>query len=302
MFKHSLAAALLIASTACASASSPAKAPIPAANAAKGTLFLVGGGSQSDDLVRQFIDLAGGPGKARIAILPMASSAADAGEDKKLQLDSMGASSFVIRVNRKQADSDSVVKLIQSATGIWYGGGDQSRLTAALGGSATQRAIMERYRAGAVVGGTSAGAAVMSDSMITGNQYFPDRQQATDSAVFQRVGRNTIEIASGFGFVHNAIIDQHFIRRSRHNRLFSVILERPSLVGAGIDEGTVLKITPDGIWTVLGRSSVMIIDAREATTTNATAPVLGATGLRVSFLPSGSTYDPRTGRVRLPGQ
>lgn len=302
MFRHSLTAALVIAAAGCASATSPVNPPAPQANAPRGTLFIVGGGSQSDDLVRQFIDLAGGPGKARIAILPMASSAADAGDDKKLQLDSMGASSFVVRVNRKQADADSVVKLIQSATGIWYGGGDQVLLAAAIGGSATQRAIMERYRAGAVVGGTSAGAAVMSDSMITGNQYFPDRQGPIDSAVFQRVGRRTIEIANGFGFVHNAIIDQHFIRRSRHNRLFSVILERPSLIGAGIDEGTVLKITPDGMWTVLGRSSVMIIDAREAVSTNASAPVLGATGLRVSFLPAGSTYNPRTGRVRLPGQ
>ncbi len=273
------------------------------ARAPMGTLFIVGGGSQSNDLVRKFIDLAGGRGKARIAILPMASSEAQSsGDDKKAQLDSMGATSFVVNVNRKQADADSVVRLIQGATGIWFPGGDQALLTAAIGGTATHHAIMERFRAGAVVGGTSAGAAIMSDSMITGNQYFPGLAAAADSPAFQRVGRHTIEIAPGLGFVHNAIVDQHFLRRQRENRLFSVVLEHPSLIGAGIDEGTVLMITPDGMWNVLGRSSVMIIDARQSGVTGASAPVLGGQGLHVAILPAGSTYDPRTGRARLPVQ
>lgn len=297
LFHGSLIAAL----TACTPNTNAHLSPAPGTDAPRGTLFIVGGGNQSTDLVRQFISLAGGPGRARIAILPMASSEGQSsGDDKKAQLDSMGATSFVVNIKRAQAESDSIVRLIQGATGVWFPGGDQALLTAAIEGTATHRAIMDRFRAGAVIGGTSAGAAVMSDSMITGNQYFPELAAAVDTPAFQRIGRHTIEISRGLGFVHNAIIDQHFIRRQRENRLFSVILERPSLIGAGIDEGTALVVSPDGMWRVVGRSSVLIIDARDANATGTTAPVLGATGMRVSILPAGSTYDPRTGHATLP--
>ena len=270
--------------------------------APRGTLLIVGGGSQPDELVRHFVDLAGGRGKARIAILPMATSeAAEAGAEKEAQLDSLGADSFVLNFPRSRADDDSLVRKVQTATGIWFPGGDQALLTAALGGSAVLRAIHDRYNAGAVVGGTSAGAAVMSDSMITGNQFYPGSAAALDSSNFTRVGRHVIEIVPGLGFVHNAIVDQHFIRRQRENRLISVVLERPSLLGVGIDEGTALEVTPDGKWLVLGKSAVMILDARGSRTTSTNAPVLGSTGVKMSLLPAGSTYDPRTGEASLPG-
>jgi cyanophycinase len=273
----------------------------PVSDAPKGTLLIVGGGSQPPELVRHFVDLAGGPGKARIAILPMATSDAVAtGAEKKAELDSLGADSFVVNVTRAQADEDSVVRKLSTASGIWFPGGDQSLLVAALQGSAALRAIHDRFNAGAVVGGTSAGAAVMSDSMITGNQFWPGMTVAVDSPSFSRITRRAIEIVPGLGFVHNAIVDQHFIRRQRENRLFSVVLERPSLLGVGIDEGTALKVTPDGKWTVMGKSSVMILDARHSTVTQSQAGSLGAVGIRVSLLPSGSTYDPRTGEATLP--
>src|SRR6476646_5053310 len=234
---------------ACAPVASSARFADPsprASESARGTLLIVGGGSQPDDLVRHFVDLAGGPGKARIAILPMATSdAVEAGAEKEAQFDSLGADSFVVNVDRAHADDDSVVRALRGVTGIWFPGGDQSLLTAALQGSAALREIQARFRAGAVVGGTSAGAAVMSDSMITGNQFWPGMPAAVDSPSFSRIARRSIEIVPGFGFVHGAIVDQHFIRRQRSNRLISVVLERPSLLGVGIDEGTVLMVTPD---------------------------------------------------------
>ncbi|HET7614783.1 MAG TPA: cyanophycinase [Gemmatimonadaceae bacterium] len=297
-------ALLAILGSACVSgapATRPIKSGTPSADAAAGTLLIVGGGSQPDALVRHFVDLAGGPGKARIAILPMATSDAVAtGAEKEAQLDSLGADSFVVNVTRAHADDDSVVRALSSVTGIWFPGGDQSVLTAALQGSAALRVIHERFRGGAVVGGTSAGAAVMSDSMITGNQFWPGMSAAVDSGSFSRIARHAIEIVPGFGFVHNAIVDQHFITRQRENRLFSVVLERPSLLGVGIDEGTALQVTPDGMWTVMGRSSVVILDARKSLVSSSGAAVLGAADIRVSILPAGSTYDPRTGAATLP--
>jgi len=262
----------------------------------------VGGGTQPDELVRHFVDLAGGPGKARIAILPMATSDAVAtGAEKEVQLDSLGADSFVLNFPRQRADDDSLVRKLSTVTGVWFPGGDQSPLAAALRGSAALRAIQARYRAGAVIAGTSAGAAVMSDSMITGNQFWPGNPTPTDSGNFSRIARNAIEIVPGLGFIHNAIIDQHFIRRQRENRLFSVVLERPTLLGVGIDEGTALQVTPDGKWMVLGRSAIMILDARGSKVTSSVQPILGAANVRISVLPAGSTYDPGSGEATLPG-
>lgn len=178
------------------------------------------------------------------AILPMATVAT--GAEKKAQLDSLGADAFVVNITRSEADDDSMRKL-GTPTGIWFPGGDQSPLAASLRGSAALRTIHDRYRAGAVVGGTSAGAAVMSDSMITGNQFWPGTA-AVDSPAFSRIGRRTIEIAPG------------------------VVLERPHLLGVGIDEGTALEVAPDG----------------------------RSTNVRVSVLPAGSIYDPLSGVASIP--
>jgi cyanophycinase len=296
----------LLATIGCAAPSAEGTPATPAdtqaGGGAAGTLLIVGGGTQPPALVQRFVDLAGGAGKARIAILPMASEeAAESGRDKAEELRGLGADAFVVNVTREQAESDSVAQLIAGASGIWFPGGDQARLTKVLDGTATLRAIRARYQAGAVVGGTSAGAAIMSDSMITGDQvragedtvgYFGDE--------YPRVARDAIVIAPGFGFLHGAIVDQHFIRRERHNRLVSAVLERPTLLGVGIDEGTALRVDPDGRWGIEGASAVFIYDARNAVVTPPGAPRLGAASVRLHLLPAGSTFDPRTGEARLP--
>ncbi len=204
-------------------------------------------------------------------------------------------------MSRAQAQSDSIVKLIGTATGIWFGGGDQVKLADSLVGTAALRAMVARYEAGAVVGGTSAGAAVLSDSMLTGNQKRPEADSiGYYGDEFPNVARGAIQISPGFGFIKNAIVDMHFLRRERANRLLAVVLERPSLLGVGIDEGTAVRVDPNGTWTVLGRSAAIVIDARDARVTGARAPRLGASGIHLSLLPAGSTYDPRTGRATLP--
>jgi cyanophycinase len=277
-------------------------AALPAGDRPAGTLLIVGGGTQPAALVQRFVDLAGGAGRARIAILPMASAeAAESGREKAEELRGLGADAFVLNVTRAQAEGDSVARLIGGATGVWFPGGDQARLTKVLEGTAALRAIRARYQAGAVVGGTSAGAAIMSDSMITGDQF---RAGEDTSGYFgdeyPRVARHAIVIAPGFGFLHGAIVDQHFIRRERHNRLVSAVLERPTLLGVGIDEGTALRVDPDGRWGIEGASAVFIYDARTAAITPPGAPRLGAASVRLHLLPAGSTFDPRTGEARLP--
>jgi cyanophycinase len=272
----------------------------PGRPAPRGHLLIVGGGEQPAELVTRFVELAGGPGRARIAVVPMASSEpAATGTEKADQLRELGADVFVLNLTRAQAESVSWARRLDSATGIWFTGGDQSLLAPVLLGTPVLAAMLARYRAGAVVGGTSAGAAIMSDSMLTGNQRRPDSLGYYGDE-FPTVARDVIEVVPGLGFLPGTIIDQHFLQRERHNRLLSVVLERPTLIGVGIDEGTALEVEPDGRWQVRGTSAVMIYDARRARITRPGAPVLGATGLQLHLLPDGSRYDPRPGAGALP--
>jgi cyanophycinase len=297
---RSIACALMLGTAACAGTPRTAAEPSPS----RGTLFIVGGGAQPKELVQDFVNLAGGAGRARIAVLPMASEEAESGgKEKAEELRGFGAQAFVLNVTHAQAMTDSAARLLDSVTGVWFGGGDQQLLTAAIGGTPVQRAILARYRAGAVIGGTSAGAAVMSDSMITGNQRRPEADSVGYYGdEYPNITRGAIQIVPGLGLLHGAIVDMHFIRRERANRLLAAVLERPSLVGVGIDEGTAVRVDPDGRWTILGRSAALVVDARAAHVVPATAPRLGASSIKVDLLPSGSTYDPRTGRATLPGQ
>jgi cyanophycinase len=116
---------------------------------------------------------------------------------------------------------------------------------------------------------------------------------------FITIDRDNVVVDSGFALVGNAIIDQHFVRRRRHNRLVSLVLERPPHLGVGVDESTALVIHPDGSWTVEGASVAVIYDARRAATT-ATGRTLGAAGVTMHVLPAGSTFDPRSGQAKLP--
>jgi cyanophycinase len=94
-------------------------------------------------------------------------------------------------------------------------------------------------------------------------------------------------------------VDQHFLRRKRHNRLVSLVLEHPTLLGVGIDEGTAVVVRPDGRWEVVGQSAAVVYDARAARVTPPAARVLGAADVRMHVLGPGSVFDPRTGRVEV---
>lgn len=271
------------------------------AQAPRGTLMIVGGGPQPAALVQQFVDLAGGRGRARIVVFGMASEDGEkAGEEKAQDLRQLGAEARNMWVNHAQANTDSVAHLLDNATGVWFVGGDQNKLTAALRGTKVDSAMHARYRGGAVIAGTSAGAAVMSAAMITGDERHPGGARPdTTTGGFMTIAREDIVVDSGFGFLRSAIVDQHFLRRKRHNRLISVVLEDGTHLAAGIDESTALIVEPSGMWKVAGASVVIIYDARRATITKKDAPVLGATDIRMHVLPAGATFDPRTGTARL---
>ena len=293
---------LLAVCVGCASTSTP---PAGAAGGAPaGHLLIVGGGPLPPAVLARFVELAGGPGKARIVLFPMASSDPDAGVELSADFRKMGAQAERIVLDHATADTAEAAARLDGVTGIWFGGGDQVLLTKALQGTKTETAIHARYRAGAVVGGTSAGAAVMTTPMLTGDENHPggERPPAKGSNdAYMTIARENVVTAQGFSLLPGAIVDQHFVRRRRNNRLFSLVLEHPDLVGVGIDESTALEVEPDGTWRVLGASVAVVYDARKATITPASSKTLGASGMRIDVLPSGSRYEPRTGKATLPG-
>lgn len=247
------------------------------------------------------MDLAGGAGKASIVVFAMASEeGAASGDEEAATLREMGVDAQNLYLTAEQANSDSVVARLDKATGIWFGGGDQVRLTRVLKGTRTETAMQQRFRDGAVFGGTSAGAAVMSRIMITGDERRPGGDRPDTTQAYMTIARDNVITVDGFGFVQNAIVDQHFVRRKRNNRLLSLVLEHPNLIGVGIDESTALVIDGHDKWSVIGASVAVIYDARGAAITASSSHVLGTTGVVLSVLPAGSSYDPSTGRGTLP--
>jgi cyanophycinase len=298
-----LAAALPLATLAgCATAPAAGAADAASSSAAarpRGTLLVVGGGPAPAEIPRRFVELAGGAG-ARIVVFPMASADTGTGPEKVAELRALGADAVSVALTRETALREESARLLDGATGIWFSGGDQNRLTRAVAGTPVERAIHARYRAGAVVGGTSAGAAVMSARMITGDERRPggDRPPRDASDAWLTVARDNVVTAPGFGLLPGVVVDQHFLRRKRHNRLLSLVLELPERLAVGIDESTALEIGPDGRWRVLGASSALVLDAREARV--AERGTLAAAGVRLHLLPAGATFDPATGRATLP--
>jgi cyanophycinase len=138
---------------------------------------------------------------------------------------------------------------LSKATGVFFTGGDQSRIMDALADSALLTALRLRYAAGVVFGGTSAGSAIMSPTMITGD------------GDFTVIDAEQVQVRPGLALLPGVIVDQHFVKRQRENRLFGLVLRHQGLRGVGIDEGTALLVTGEWKAEVVGSGPVVLVDA-----------------------------------------
>jgi len=192
-------------------------------------------------------------------------------------------------VSRSQANDEKSAMVARDATGIFLTGGNQLRLSSTIGGTRLADAILERFRQGAVVAGTSAGASAMSSHMIAFG--------ASGATPKQRMA----QIAAGLGVLPGVIVDQHFQQRNRLGRLLSLIAQNPSLLGLGVDEDTAGVVGPDHVLEVIGRGSITIVDGTHSETD--AWEVGGHRPLMISnvvlhSLPSGYRFDLRR-RERL---
>ncbi len=226
---------------------SSALAAEPTRSDANGALLTCGGGALPESVTSRFVELAGGQ-TGRLLVIPTASSNV---EDAHLKEHTrrwtdlgVGTVEILHTRDRAEADEDAFVEPLQQATAIWFVGGQQSRLAAAYVGTATERAILELFRRGGTIGGTSAGAAIQSRVMIQSGNPVP-------------------EITTGLDLLPGAIIDQHFLRRNRFNRLLFAVRKHPGRTGVGISEGTAV-LFQNGTCHVLGDSFVTTVTANDS--------------------------------------
>lgn len=270
------------------------------AQSTRGSLVIIGGGRRSDAILNTFIDLAQGWTGGKIIVFPNASSVPDtSGMEQAEEFRERGAVNVEwMLVDRAAALRPETAERLNNATGIFFTGGDQARLTRDLLHTPVLDRIRQLYTNGAVVGGTSAGAAVMSEIMLTGDEAI--NRDSNESFVFMKKG-NVVTV-EGFGFLTDVIVDQHFVRRKRHNRLLSVVMEHPDKVAAGIDESTALIVHPDGTMEVAGERSVVVYDARQSRDIRIDPRGnQGVTGIVQHILIAGDRYDPARGTV-TPGE
>ena len=251
------------------------------------TLFIVGGAEDrvgKASLLRQFLKLSGGR-RSRLVLVPTASSFQDEVVASYTEVFTRLGAPGVRVVNpasREDAHDRESVAALDDATGVFMSGGSQLRLSQFLPGTPVGDAIHRAHDRGCVVGGTSAGASIMSDFMISmGDEAVTPRQRAS-------------QLSSGLGLLRGVVVDQHFDQRSRYGRLLSVIAPSPHLLGIGIDEDTAVVVTDRREFTVRGSGSVFVLDCRSARTdapdARAGAPVL-VSGATVHTLPAGATFD-----------
>ncbi|MGN6533644.1 MAG: cyanophycinase [Ginsengibacter sp.] len=222
----------------------------------KGNLFIIGGGERTPELMKELIITADPAAGDYFVVLTMATSEPEESyEFLYSQLSALCKNKITgFNFTKSQAnDQTNWIDSVRHAKLIYIVGGDQNRFMDVVRGSALYHAMHDAYKNGATISGTSAGAAVMSQIMITGEE-----KDKTDKGGFKDIKKDNAVTAQGMGFIINAIVDQHFIKRSRFNRLLSVLSDHPDKMVIGIDESTAIIVTGNKV-RVTGESGVVVI-------------------------------------------
>ncbi len=261
----------------------------------RGWIVPVGGAEEKEQdaiILRRFVEVSGGE-EARIAIIPTASRLPDTGPRYEQIFRKLGArkATSIPFETRADAERDDLLDTLEQATGVFLTGGNQLQLSTILGGTPVARAIRRLNARGVTVGGTSAGAAILSEHMIAFGQG-----GATPIA-------GLASLAPGFGLTNRIVIDQHFRQRDRLGRLLSVLAFNPFAVGIGLDEDTAAFISPDDVLHVEGAGAITIVDVSRLEHSsmghNRPGQAICLTGIMLHILTRNGTYNLHT-RVATP--
>nr|MCU0568329.1 cyanophycinase [Oculatellaceae cyanobacterium Prado106] len=238
-------------------------------------------------VLREFLRLAGGM-RARIVVLTAATSLpGEVGLTYIEAFERLGAEDVQVvdTRNREDAEKPDALRAIAQSTGVFFTGGDQARIIRSMKGTILDDAIRKRHAEGLVVGGTSAGAAMMPDKMIVEG----------DSETSPRA--DVVDMGEGMGFLPGVLIDQHFAQRGRLGRLLSALLLEPMVLGFGIDEDTAMVVVGDE-FEVIGEGAVTVVDESATTYNNLNQLLkdepLAVFGVKLHILPQGYRFNLKT--------
>ena len=227
---------------------------------ARGILMAIGGAEErtpESPILKEFVRLAGGK-RANVVVMTVATdSPEEVGAEYIEVFEKIGVKSVqaVDVSSRADAIAEENIKAVREASGLFFTGGDQLHITSLMGGTELQKAVHEIYEKGVIIGGTSAGAAMMSNSMILQG----DGEEAP------KLG--AVEMGPGMDLIVGCMIDTHFSQRGRHGRLLTAVAHYPQDMGIGLDENTAM-IVDKGEMRVMGTGAVTIIDAGGMTYAN----------------------------------
>ena len=261
-----------------------------ASNENQGKLLIIGGAEDKEGdckILREFLRCAGGT-KAHIVIMTAATSLpGEVGDNYIRVFERLGAEDVRVLDTQTPEDANNpeYLEAIEQATGIFFTGGDQARIISCLKDTKLDAAMHKRYSEGIIIGGTSAGAAMMPDMMIIEG----------DSETNPRV--DVVAMGPGMGFLPGVVIDQHFAQRGRLGRLVTALLLQPAVLGFGIDENTAILVSGDEL-EVIGESAVTVIDESEKLHDNIEGRLkdegLAICGAKLHILPHGYRFNLKT--------
>ncbi len=256
----------------------------------RGWIVPIGGAENKENdrhILERFVEVSGGP-DADIVVIPTASRLHETGPRYERLFRKLGAARVEVMDfdTRRDCREASRLERLERATGIFFTGGNQLRLTSLLGGTPVAKLIRTRNAHGVTVGGTSAGASILSEHMIA----FGDEGSSVISG--------SVRLAPGLGLTNRFIIDQHFRQRDRLGRLLTALAYNPFAVGIGLDEDTAVFISPDETLEVVGSGGVTVVDAADVTYSSMDSVTEGQPvcmlGLKVHVLVSGATFNMHT--------
>jgi len=263
---------------------------------ARGWIVPIGGAENKENdprILERFVRASGGAA-ADIVVIPTASRVHETGARYEQLFRQLGAARVTIMDfdTRRDCQERGRLRRIEEASGVFFTGGNQLRLTTLLGGTPVAKLIRQRNAGGVTVGGTSAGASILSEHMIA----------AGDEGSSMIAG--SVRLAPGLGLTNRFIIDQHFRQRDRLGRLLTALAYNPFAVGIGLDEDTAAFIGPDETVEVEGSGGVTIVDGSEVSYSSIDSVEEGQPvcmlGLRLHMLVAGATFNLHT-RVATAG-
>ena len=262
----------------------------------RGWIVPIGGAENKENdrgILERFVRLSGGAA-ADIVVIPTASRMHETGPRYETVFKDIGAPRVTVMDfdTRRDCQEAGRLRRLEQASGIFFTGGNQLRLTALLGGTPVAKLIRLQNAHGVTVGGTSAGASILSEHMIA----FGDEGSSVISG--------SVRLAPGLGLTNRFIIDQHFRQRDRLGRLLTALAYNPFAVGIGLDEDTAAFIGPDETIEVEGSGGVTVVDAADVSFSSIDEVSEGQPvcmlGLKLHILVAGATFNLHT-RLAAPG-